>query len=400
MSDGGRSTGAGSQRALRTANTRRVLAALASTGPMSQAALSRSTGLSTATVSNIVGQLRAEHLVSTSPTTSSGRRALLVELTTPPRPAVAAGIDIGRRHLRIVLATMQREVLAEDAVPLPLGHTAEAGIRAAVRLLDHLVAAGDLRRDDIAGCGVAIPGPIDARTGRIAHGAILPAWVGFRPVDRLAQALRLPVHLDNDANLGALAELTWGPYGDAEHLLYVKVASGIGAGLVLSGQVYRGALGITGEIGHMPISEYGPVCRCGNRGCLEAMASVATMIDSLVQSGVVEAGATTQQLLDLVRAGDPVAGRIVEDGAVAIGQALGAVVSLLNPAVAVIGGPLAPLGDTLLAPLRRGLRRFASPTIGAETEVVVSSLGDRAEALGACALVFQASGAESFALIT
>ena len=136
-------------------------------------------------------------------------------------------------------------------------------------------------------CGVAIPGPIDARTGRIAHGAILPAWVGFRPVDRLAQALRLPVHLDNDANLGALAELTWGPYGDAEHLLYVKVASGIGAGLVLSGQVYRGALGITGGVGHMPISEYGPVCRCGNRGCLEAMASVATMIDSLVQLSLI-----------------------------------------------------------------------------------------------------------------
>lgn len=389
MNERGRA-GAGSQRALRTANTHRVLAALADTGPMTQAAISRSTGLSTATVSNIVGDLRAGGVVATQPMTASGRRALLVELTAAPRARVAAGIDIGRRHLRIVLATLQREVLAEEDVALPLGHTAEDGMRQAVRLLERLMRHGDLTRADIAGCGVAIPGPIDTRTGRIAHGAILPAWVGFRPIDRLRDALKLPVHLDNDANLGALAEITWGPYGDAVDLVYVKVASGIGAGLVLSGELYRGAMGITGEIGHMPISEYGPVCRCGNRGCLEAVASTSSMLDALAQSGLVAPGAAVDRLIELVRQGDPVVGRIVEDAGLAIGQALGAVVNLVNPAVTVIGGPLAPLGDTLLGPVRRGMRRFASPTVGEQTQVAVSSLGERAEALGACSLVFHA----------
>lgn len=363
---------------------------------MTQAALSRVTGLSTATISNIVGDLRGDTLVRTSPTTSSGRRALLVELAPPPRDRVAAGIDIGRRHLRIVLATVQRDILAEEQLALPLGHTAEDGMAAAVRLLDRLTGQSGLIRADIAGCGVAIAGPIDARTGRIAHGAILPTWVGFRPIDRLRQALQLPVHLDNDANLGALAEVTWGPYADVAHLCYVKVASGIGAGLVLSGEVYRGALGITGEIGHMPSTEHGPVCRCGNRGCLEAVASTTTMLESLAQSGLVEAGAGVDRLIELVRRGDPVAGRILEDGAVAIGQAVGTVVNILNPAVAVIGGPLAPLGDLLLNPMRRGMRRFASPTAGTATELVVSSLGDRAEALGACSLVFAAEPARAW----
>ena len=388
-----RSAGAGSQRALRTANTRRVLAALADSGPMTQVALSRSTGLSTATVSNIVGDLREEGQVATRPTTASGRRALLVELAAAPRDRVAVGIDIGRRHLRIVLATLQRDIIAEDYLALPLGHTAEDGMQQAVRLLDRQLRAGDLRREDIVGCGVGVPGPIDARSGRIAHGAILPTWVGFRPIDRLREALRLPVHLDNDANLGALAEITWGPYVDLQDLVYVKVASGIGAGLVLSGQVYRGAMGITGEIGHMPVSEYGPVCRCGNRGCLEAVASTSSMLDALAQSGLVGPGAAVDRLIELVRAGDPVVGRIVEDAGLAIGQAVGTVVNLLNPAVTVIGGPLAPLGDTVLAPIRRGMQRFASPTVGVETEVAVSSLGDRAEALGACSLVFHAERA-------
>lgn len=382
--------GAGSQRALRVANTRRMLGALADNGPMTQAALSRTTGLSTATVSNIVGDLRGDGLVTTRPTTSSGRRALLVQLAAPRRDRIAAGIDIGRRHLRVILATLQRQIVAEDSMALPLGHTAEAGMAQAAGLLDRLMRTAGVSRTDVVGCGVAIPGPIDARTGRIAHGAILPAWVGFRPIDRLREALRLPVHLDNDANLGALAEVTWGPYADTAHLIYVKVASGIGAGLVLSGEVYRGAMGITGEIGHMPIVDYGPVCRCGNRGCLEAVASTATMLQSLAYSGLVDANAGVERLVDLVNRADPVAGRILENGAFAVGQALGTVINILNPAVAVIGGPLAPLGDVLLDPLRRGLQRFASPTVGDETELVVSALGERAEALGACALVFQA----------
>lgn len=391
--DPGAGPGAGSQQALRTANMRRALAALTENGPMSQAALSRLTGLSTATISNIVRSLRGEGLVTTSPTTASGRRAVLVELGTPQRAKVAAGVDIGRRHLRIILATLRREVVAEEAVELPPGHSAEESIAAANRLLGVLLQRAGLRLDDVVGAGVGIPGPIDARSGRIAHGVILPTWVGFRPEDRLRESLGLPVHLDNDANLGALAEVTWGPYVDAQHLHYLKVATGIGAGLILAGQVYRGAMGITGEIGHVPVAEHGAVCRCGNRGCLETLASTSVMTDAVVAAGLMEPGAGIARLIELVLAGEPAAGRVVEDAGLALGRVLGTMVNVLNPAVVVIGGPLAPLGEALLTPVRRALVRFASPSVGSRTDVVISSLGERSEALGACSLVFQRMGA-------
>ncbi|MBW3085809.1 N-acetylglucosamine repressor [Austwickia sp. TVS 96-490-7B] len=391
-----RGPGAGSQRALRTANTRRVLSALAENGPMTQAALSRVTGLSTATISNIVASLRDEGSVLTSPTTASGRRAVLVELGGPSSGKVAAGIDIGRRHLRIILATLSRDVVAEEAVSLPPRHSAEESIARADQLLSVLLRRAGRRRQDVVGCGVGIPGPIDARTGEIAHGIILPTWVGFRPVDRLRAALGLPVFLDNDANLGALAEVTWGPYVDVDHLLFLKVASGIGSGLILSGQVYRGAMGITGEIGHIPVSEHGQVCRCGNRGCLETVASTAVMLEALARTGVVEPEAGVGRLVELVDSGNPAAGRVLEDAGLALGQVLGTMANMLNPSVAVIGGPLAPLGETLLAPVRRGLRRYASPTVSVATEVVATSLGERAEALGACSLVFQQAQEETW----
>lgn len=393
--------GAGSQQALREANTRRVLQALADTGPMTQAALSRATGLSAATISNIVGSLRGEGVLTTRPTTSSGRRATLVELGAA-RHKVAAGIDIGRRHLRVILSTVRRTVLAEEATELPLGHTAEDSIAAADRLLTRLLSEAGLARQDVVGAGVGIPGPIEARTGRIAHGVILPAWVGFRPDERLRAALGLPVYIDNDANLGALAEVTWGEHVDAPHLIYIKMGTGIGAGLVLSGQVYRGEMGITGELGHIPVLDRGEVCRCGNRGCLETVASTSVMIEALersdalsLQRGAQPAG-EVGRLIEAVAADDPAAGRIVEDAGAALGQVLGGAVNLLNPSVVVIGGPLVPLGEAILGPVRRGLRRYASPTVGQATRVVVSTLGDRAEALGACSLVFQHAGAEAW----
>lgn len=361
---------------------------------MTQAALSRRTGLSTATVSNLVANLRQDGIVATRPTTSSGRRAVLVELDGSRRSKVAVGIDIGRRHLRIILATPAREVAAEESVGLDIGHDAEHSIAEAVRVLSELLERSGHSHEDVIGCGVGIPGPIDGRTGEVSHGAILPTWVGFRPVDRLQEALGLPVFLDNDANLGALAEVTWGDHTNVPHLVYLKVASGIGAGLILSEQLYRGSVGITGEIGHVPVTEYGEMCRCGNRGCLETVASTAVMLDTLSRTGLLSRQDGVAQLVGLVLSGDPAAARVVEDAGLALGQALGVVTNLLNPDVVVIGGPLAPLEDHLLAPVRRGLLRFASPAAGAVTQVVMSSLGDRAEALGACSLVFRNVGSQ------
>ncbi|UVJ40617.1 ROK family transcriptional regulator [Arthrobacter sp. CJ23] len=377
----------GSQSALRHLNQQRIIECLLS-GPSTQAELSRQTGLSTATVSNIVKIMQDAGLVSTEPTTSSGRRALNVRLNS--NGAVAVGIDFGRRHLRVVLASLGYNIIAEESVELPLGHHAEEGISAAVGLLEKLLRESGVERRAVVGAGAGIPGPIDRRTGTVAQGAILPEWVGIDILHRLEEALQFPVFVDNDANLGALSEVTWGPHSGVANLMFLKIGSGIGAGLILNGAPYYGNVGITGEIGHATIHEHGLICRCGNRGCLETIASTTTMIELLGRGR--EELLTPEAIVRNCLAGDNATQRIVDDAGLAVGRALGNVANLINPEVIVVGGPLAGLGDLLLDPIRRGLVRHAVPVVGESTHLAMSSLGARAEALGAAALVFQQAG--------
>lgn len=374
----------GSQSALRKLNEQRIVEALMA-GPATQAELSRQTGLSTATVSNIVKVLQDAEVVATEPTTSSGRRALSVRLNS--NSAVAVGIDFGRRHLRVVLANLAYEVLAEESVTLPLGHQADVSITAAVDVLDSLLDDAGVHRRDIVGVGAGIPGPIDHRTGTVAQGAILPEWVGFQILAHLEDRLGLPVFVDNDANLGALSEVTWGPHSGVSNLVFVKIGSGIGAGLILNGMPFYGHVGVTGEIGHATIVEHGLVCRCGNRGCLETVASTTTMAE-LLSRGEPEP-LTPDEIVRRALSGSPAVLRVIDDAGLAVGRALGNVANLINPEVIVIGGPLAELGETLLEPIRRGLLRHAVPLIGETTTLAMSALGTRAEVLGAAALVFQ-----------
>ncbi|MTB72118.1 ROK family protein [Arsenicicoccus sp. MKL-02] len=379
--------GSGSPSALRRANTERLVAVLRYRGPSTQASLARATGLSPATVSNLVRMLAEDGQVVTGTTTANGRRAVEVSLAEQHR-SVAAGIDVGRRHVRLLLVAEDGEVLAESFEGLPVGHSLQACFALVEELLDRALAEVSLERADLVGAGVGIPGPIDARTGLVGHAALLPEWVGLHVRQALEDHLQLPVTVDNDANLGALAEARWGAHAGVPDLAYVKVASGIGAGLILGGQLHRGHIGITGEIGHLQVSSFGQVCRCGNRGCLETVAAVPTLLAGLEAS--VGRTPRTSELLQLVQSGDLAALRVLEDAGLVLGQVLGGLCNLLNPAVIVLGGPLMPVGDLLLAAVRRGLERATTPVVAAATTVTLESFGARAEALGAAAVAHAA----------
>jgi predicted NBD/HSP70 family sugar kinase len=376
----------GSQGALRHLNQERLFEFLLSNGPSTQAELARGTGLSTATVSNIVRDMAAKGVVATSPVNSSGRRALLVRLTDTGD--IAVGVDFGRRHVRIVLATLGYEVLAEESVVLPLGYDVSESLHAAAGLLDRLLEGNGFERQSVLAVGVGVPGPIDRRTGTVIQGAILPEWVGVNLRD-LEDAFHFPVVVDNDANLGALAEVTWGENRGIRNLIFVKIGTGIGAGLILNGQPYYGYLGITGELGHTPVAEHGIICRCGNRGCLETVASTTVMLDSLSRGS--GAAVTTAEIVTGGLARDPATLRVVGDAGAAIGKAIANIANIINPEIVLIGGPLAGLGDTLLDPIRHGILQNAIPAIGETTTLRMSSLGDRAESLGAAAIVIQSA---------
>lgn len=377
----------GSQTALREANQQRLLAALLAAGSLTQAALARATGLSPATVSNIVRELTASGVLEVSSTISSGRRAQAVRLGR--QAGIAAGVDFGRSHIRVAVATLSHEILAEREVAVPLGYAAEDGVATASDLLDELLAAVGVARGEVTGLGVGIPGPIDTSTGRIGSGSILPEWVGA-PVPELLARLDLPTLIDNDANLGALAEHTWGAGTGVRDLVYLKLSTGIGAGLVIDGQLYRGASGTAGEIGHTTVDEHGTVCRCGNRGCLEMVASVPVLLDLLRPTHGPDL--RIEDVVRLALAGDLACRRVIEDAGRQLGTAVANLVNLINPAMVIVGGDVTDAGDLLLDPVRTTVRRNSVPAAAELVRIASSTLGRRAQVLGAVALVLRRPG--------
>lgn len=377
------SGGPGSQSALRRENVRRVTATLATDGPCTQAQLTRATGLSAGTVASIVRDLEASGRVEITPTTSSGRRALAIHLVDTDR--VAVGLDIGRRHVRAIVASPTHALLAEVVHPLPLGHDADTGIATARTVMDQALEQAGRTHDKVLGAGVGIPGPFDPATGRIGSGAILPEWVGLDIADRMSTALQLPVLVENDANLGALAHQGWGDQDLGENFVFVKIGTGIGTGLILNGELFAGHSGLAGEIGHTIVVEQGLVCRCGNRGCLETVASTSSMLRAL--AAVPNPPTSTDALVEMALEGDIVTRRVVEDAGLSVGKVLGELASILNPEAILLGGPLSGLGDLLLEPVIRGMVRHTVPDIADTTTVRMAGLGDRAEALGAAVCV-------------
>ncbi|WP_345353743.1 ROK family transcriptional regulator [Actinoallomurus liliacearum] len=382
----GSSATPGSQSSLREANQRRVIQAVREAGAPTQAEIARSTGLSRATVSNIVRELAAGGVLTTTPTSAGGRRARAVSLA--PTAGLAVGVDFGHSHLRVAIGNLAREVVAEQAMPLDVGASAADGLGAAERLMDGLLATVGATRADVLGIGLGVPGPIDAASGTLGSSTILPGWAGIEAAEEARRRLGRPVHVDNDANLGALAEVTWGAARGHADAAYIKIASGVGAGIVIGGRVYHGPGGTAGEIGHITLNENGPMCRCGNRGCLETYAGGRYLADLLRPTH--GDGLTTARIVELALAGDAPCRRAVGDAGRYTGAGVASLCNLLNPRLVVVGGDLARAGDLLIEPMVEAVRRSAVASAAALVSIVPGVLGDRSEVLGALALVMNA----------
>lgn len=291
----------GSQTSLHRANLERVVRAVRMAGSLTQAEIARTTGLSAATVSNIVRELKDGGTVEVTPTSAGGRRARSVSLSGSA--GIVIGVDFGHTHLRVAVGNLAHQVLAEEAEPLDVDASSAQGFGRAEELVTRLITATGIARDKVIGVGLGVPGPIDVESGTLGSTAILPGWTGINPREELSGRLGVPVYVDNDANLGALGELVWGSGRGVKDLAYIKVASGVGAGLVIDGQIYRGPGGTAGEIGHITLDESGPVCRCGNRGCLETF-TAARYVLPLLQSSH-GADLTMERVVQLAREGDP-----------------------------------------------------------------------------------------------
>lgn len=392
--------GSGSLESLRERNRRQLLDALRRHGSASRADLARHTGLSRSTVSTLVSELQASGMVvehvPDARIPQQGRPPTL--LTLDRSAGLVLGIDFEHEHVHVAIADLSRTILAERVHKLDVDRSAKQALDVAVGLVDEVIAAADVDGDRILGVGVGLSGPIDVERGAVHAGKILPGWEGVRPVDELQARLGLTVHLDNDANLGALAEVTLGAGIGARHAIYLMVSGGVGAGLILDGELYRGTGGTAGELGHVLVDESGPICRCGNRGCLETMAGGRAIIDLLRPSHGDDL--TLDQVIALCTDGDSGARRAIADAGRVLGRSVAAIVNAFNPELVIVGGTLGAAGDLLLDPLREAVHRYAIPSAAEDVRIIRGVLGERAEVLGALELAARQSDVAATAAST
>jgi predicted NBD/HSP70 family sugar kinase len=376
---------------LRERNRERVVGALSVLGSGSQADIARATGLSRTTVSTVVAELRTEGRVREAdvrvPGRRGGRPGVRLVLEEPRRAVV--GIDFGHSHVRVAVADLAHQVLAERTLEFAVDHRAPEALDAAAGMVEETLAEAGVERTAVVGAGIGIPGPVDRARGTVGSATILPGWLGILIAEEMEQRLGLPVEIENDANCGALAELTWGAGRDCQNFAYIKAATGIGAGIVVDGRLLRGASGTAGEIGHTTLDESGALCTCGNRGCLETVASGPAIV-RLVGQAHSEA-LTLSRVITLATQGDVRCRRAIADAGREIGVAVAGLCNLINPERVIVGGLLSRAGEILLQPLRESIRRHAVLAAADNVEVVPGSFEDRAELLGSLALVLRSA---------
>ena len=382
----------GSLASLREGNRRLVIEALRERGLASRAELARATDLSRSTISTIVGDLieaglAAERDGQPEGEAHAGRPGVMVALD--PSAGLALAIDFGHRHLRVAVSDLSHTVLAERWRELDVDQSASEGLSEAAKFVDAVLTEAEVERGRVIGAVMGLPAPINRMTGTVWDSSILPGWAGVDAAAEASSRLKLPVVVENDANLGALAELTWGAAKGRSEVAYIKVASGVGGGLISGGRLSHGVGGTAGEIGHTVVSENGPVCRCGNHGCLETLASTRAVTNLLSLSRREQI--STRHMLELADSGDAATRRLIGDAGRALGVAVANLCNIVNPECVVIGGDMALAGDVLLDPVREVVKRNAIPSAAADTEIVAGVLGERAEMLGALALVMHES---------
>jgi glucokinase-like ROK family protein len=362
-------------------------------GGISRAELARQMDLSRSAVTTIIQDLEQAKLVHEAedgPTTG-GRRPILLEIN--PRRGYVAGIDLGASHLGLVVTDFSARVLKEVELPFNVNVGPEVCIPEVDAHLHQLLDNSNLSLRDLVAVGIGVPGPVVAEKGAVSSPPIMPGWDGYPIRDTLQELWGVPVSLGNDAEFGALGEWAYGAGRGISNLAYIKVGTGVGAGLLLDGHIYRGASGCAGEIGHTTIRDNGPLCSCGNHGCLEALSGGSAIARNarealrvgrrtqLVSMDVEKI--TARDVAAAARLGDLTAQQIVTEAGAYLGIAVASLVNMFNPSMVVIGGGVSQIGDLFLEPVRKAVRERSLRSAAQAVRITAAVLGRRSSSIGA-----------------
>ncbi|GHS88894.1 sugar kinase [Actinomycetota bacterium] len=355
--------------------------------PRTRADLATATGQARSTIAARVDQLLASGLVSAAGEASSTGGRPPATFAFNPAARIVLAIDLGATHATLAVTDLAARVLAEHQEPIRIGDGPDVVLDLAATIGARLITASGRSPDALVGIGVGLPGPVEHETGRPVNPPIMPGWDGYDVPARLRSQFDVPVLVDNDVNLMALGEheAVW---PDTDNLLFVKIATGIGAGIISDGHLQRGAQGAAGDLGHIAVPGGPPVpCRCGNTGCLEAVASGQAIAARLREQGIDVP--TIVALTELARTGNLPATRALRQAGRETGAVLAACVSLLNPSTIVIGGIVADAGEHLLAGIREIVYQRSLPLATQHLRIVPSQTAGRAGIIGASTMATQ-----------
>lgn len=364
----------------------------ATTG-ISRTDLAEEMGLTRAAVTLIVNDLLENGVIleAESRAIPNGRPPVVLEIN--PKRGLVAAVDMGATHVNIALADFSAKIIEETSFPFDIKQGPQVCLAEVRRILQELLDRYGISISEIMAVGVGVPGPVIKDAGMVMSPPIMPGWDRYPIRQTLEEAWGCPVSLNNDAELGALGEWAYGAGRGEKNLAFIKVGSGIGAGLIINQQIYGGTTGSAGEIGHITIEENGPLCTCGNHGCMEAFAggnAIAIQARKMVQSGkrtllsnIPLENITAREVAESARRGDLPSQEIIMRAGTFIGIAIAGVVNLFNPSAVIIGGGVAQAGDLLTTSIRQAVRDRSLHASEQSVHITTAMLGQRSSLIGA-----------------
>ncbi len=360
---------------------------------ISRVELARELNLTRAAVTSIINDLQDIGMVlEVEGSHPAGRKPIVLEIN--PDRGFVLGVDLGATHAMLLLANYAAHVVKEIERPIDINQGPEIVLQLVDGFIKEILKDTGLNISDIKAVCLGVPGPVVLKEGMVSEPPIMPGWDKFPIEGHIRSLWKIPAIVGNDAELGAIGEWAYGAGRGEKNLAYVKVGKGIGAGLLLDGQIYHGSTGSAGEIGHITIDENGPLCSCGNRGCLEAVAGGNAVANKAIE--YVRRGQRTElssihpiesiQARDVIAAacsGDLISQQILAEAGAHLGTAIAGLVNLFNPSMIVIGGGVSQIGDLLLEPIRRTVQKRSLKMASRRLRISTALLGRRSSGMGA-----------------